>query len=60
MLFIILVILAFAAGVAAGAGISRAIYRKKDFLDGYGKGYSAAIDYAIERIEIRKNSLQSK
>lgn len=57
MLFIIVALVAFSTGFV----IARfTVDRQLDYLRGYDKGYQHAIDYAIERIEIRKNSLQSK
>ena len=54
MFFMIVAIVAFAAGFSAGAGI-----RKRKRLEAYEQGYHDAIQYSIERIQLKTISLLS-
>lgn len=55
MLFMIVAFVAFATGFVLARFT---VNSQLDYLRGYDKGYHDAIDYAIERIELRKEELK--
>ena len=57
MLFMIVAFVAFNTGFVLARFT---VNRQLDYLSGYHKGYHDAIDYAIKRIELRKEELTKK